>query len=353
MARWLLLIMLGTASFPALSLAPVHVVDRKWYSTEPLAHEACVAEGAAAGMTCQYGGGFAYLVYDYWQGPYYFWINCFPPWEMQAEEGVVQPPWDPAPSCILPPPDLVATFTPPDGSEFAIGDSISIGNATISNVSSVEKEESTQAAFFVSTDDVYDSSDIPLGSMYSVPPLGPNNNYLLGSPLLMLPELVPGHYYLLLQANYTSIGPEETTDNNTYAWPFEIVPAEHSDLSITMSSNRQKPITLSPGEELGVDVTLENLSDVVDYEQEVKSYVFLSEDDTLDQDDLLVATIAPQSGVAAGVKIMTAATVKIPDDTLAGDYNLLAVANPIQYLDYLAGGAPDPQEEVTTTTSCR
>ncbi len=192
---------------------------------------------------------------------------------------------------------------------------------TVANVGQATAADHSYDNFYLSTDPLFDSSDVQIGSLSSPSTINPGESY---SPSTTLPlhQASPGPQFVLLVVNGSeSLGETDETDN-VLAVPIDIA------LPNLIVSNITAPPTVASGNAVDIGWTVENTSghpagtDWYDY-------VYLSRDELFGSDDQSLGSqyVGSLTPLAPGDSYSTSGSVSF-NRIASGDYFLLVVSEP-------------------------
>jgi RHS repeat-associated protein len=175
-------------------------------------------------------------------------------------------------------PDLVveAATTPATGS---LGEEIAV-TWTVTNQGTGAAVADWYDYIYLSADQTLDGSDVSLGYLRigDKTPLAAGESYMVGRNV-MVPNVTPRSWYLLLVADRDNYQAETDNSNNVLAVALEL---GAPDLVVASAIT---PTTASLGETIQVGWTVKNQGSVAAF-ADWYDYVYLSNDDTLDTSDL-------------------------------------------------------------------
>jgi subtilase family serine protease len=210
-------------------------------------------------------------------------------------------------------PDLtISALTVPAAA--SAGASITVGDTTRNQGGGSSAASTTR--FYLSTNNVYEAGDTPLGSR-SVPTLGAGASNLASTSVTIPAGTVSGAYFVIAQADGDgTVGETNETNNTAYA-PVQVGP----DLIVASVT---APATAAAGAPLTVTDTTRNPSSAPAPASSTRFY--LSTNTALDAPDILLGSRSV-GALAAGASSTASTTVTIPDGTTAGSYYVIAQAD--------------------------
>ena len=181
---------------------------------------------------------------------------------------------------------------------------------------------------YLSEDEEYSSDDYELFTIdvsFALPPFGLDGAVL--DTYIAMPteeELAPGSYYVIGVIDPDDVVFELEEANNVTVLPALYVGPDNFDV-VAVALTSELTGTQSPDEPFDVTLTIANASTTIVPEAEVA--VYLSEDDTLDDSDILLAcTLDPPVSLGVGAEEDFVISCVIP--RVRGDYVLLAAVDP-------------------------
>jgi subtilase family serine protease len=210
-------------------------------------------------------------------------------------------------------PDLVVSpFTVP--ATAAAGGTVTVTDTTRNAGGSPAGVSTT--AFHLSTNNVLDAGDIPLGSRL-VPALAAGGTSVVSTTLALPGGTAPGGYFVIARADEGGIVSEIQEANNTNARPLQVGP----DLTVSLLT---APSAAAPGATIAVNDTTRNLGG--DTAAASTTAFYVSANSTLDGGDILLGSRAVPA-LAAGGSSAGSTTVVVPPALAPGSYFLIARAN--------------------------
>ncbi|NJO93383.1 MAG: hypothetical protein HC820_01615 [Hydrococcus sp. RM1_1_31] len=185
--------------------------------------------------------------------------------------------------------------------------------------------------FYLSSDSIYDSSDVYAGEFYrsSNTPLSVGESYTQ-TRNITIPGTTIGSQYLIFVSDRSNYQGETDETNNTYAVPITITAP---DLVIT---NATAPTAAILQEKIRVSFTVKNQGDVPTTVRSRYDEIFLSDDTTLDNSDTAVSSdnywnyYYSSQTLAPGESYIQTRDITIPNVSLGNKY-LLFVADRWNY----------------------
>lgn len=141
------------------------------------------------------------------------------------------------------------------------------------------------AGYYLSTDSLYDSSDVYLGGDY-VPNFSSNGQGVATTSLTIPANTPAGDYYIISYIDYQEMVVESNEANNHTAHPLYVSPPL-SDLDMSFLSTTS---TAMPGDTITIRGTVQNRGVAISPNSYVNYYFSL--DDSYDSGDSLIATLA-------------------------------------------------------------
>lgn len=227
---------------------------------------------------------------------------------------------------ILGQPYLVAPYRNPDRAVPGQSRNLAAG-AYLFNQGTTVADVAT-LGLYLSADKVLSPDDqlLAADSIVYLPPASyPSQGLSFGIPA----STKPGHYYVLLVADYRHRLPDTNRSNNVVAQPLDII-APDIDLEISYVSPLPTS-AVTTGERLGLSSTLSNQGQTTALPATVGYY--LSRDAQFSTDDVRLGQRVVQeldASTYGGVSLTD--TVTVPITTTAGAYYLLLVANDLGLL---------------------
>ncbi|MEZ6137702.1 MAG: CARDB domain-containing protein [Pirellulaceae bacterium] len=174
-------------------------------------------------------------------------------------------------------------------------------------------------AIYLSSDDVYDSSDILLGQATNASYLNPAESYT-NSKTVTMPQGISGQYYFVVVTDRYDQVFEHTNegDNSRVALPTSVQLTPPPDLQVTVVAS---PAGFS-GQPTNVSWTVTNEGPGVTLQTAWWDYIYLSADDTLDGSDTFLGQYFRQGALAAGANYQAVQTVTLPIG-VAGDFHYI------------------------------
>ncbi|MBY0589582.1 carboxypeptidase regulatory-like domain-containing protein, partial [bacterium] len=180
-------------------------------------------------------------------------------------------------------------------------------------------------ALYLSTDDIFDASDILLattqqvreGGEVSFGPVNPSESYNT-SFFVTLPSVPPGNYHLIVVANDGGIQGETTSTDNTFSLPLIV---GGRDVSV---SNVIAPPSAILGSSISITYTVTNASADPLNEFWTDRY-YLSDDATLDASDVLLDSADYFADLAAGGSDTLSRTVQLAVGSAGNKFLLVVV----------------------------
>lgn len=199
------------------------------------------------------------------------------------------------------------------GNAFSVSfNAVNQGNQTVS---------STNAAFYLSTDSVWDAADSWLGNQ-TLSNMYANNYYTYNSPSLTVPtSFSPGNYYLLVYIDYTG-GISENNENNN-VFPVSIL-AQSPVIDLYISSGTTFTTSYAAGSYVSASCYIANSGNASASSSNVGTY--LSTDVFWDASDVYLLSTTG-SGLAGGASAYRNTSFTIPASTTAGNYYILYYAD--------------------------
>lgn len=193
-------------------------------------------------------------------------------------------------------------------------------NSTIRN-QGTDSIAPTLLAYYISTDTLYDNTDIFLGDTL-VNGLNAAASQLLQSAIVVPTGTPPGRYYLLYWADYQN-SQSESEETNNVNFDTLVIFVPQPDLIVVQAM--ATPDTIQEGTSTNVTASLRNVGTEVASAYEVGYY--LSIDSLYDASDVLLGTLN-QSGLGINFTLPSSTTLTIPSGTAAGSYYLLCYSDP-------------------------
>lgn len=220
------------------------------------------------------------------------------------------------------PVDVNLTFTASSAPSSAILGGVIPVQWTIANQGTDAAESDWYDAVYLSTDDVFDSQDAFLSSVFAGghSPLAGNTSYSVTQNVQLLDETA-GNRFLLIRTDRSNEQSETNEADNIVAIPISL---SAPDLIVT---NVTAPAATVVNRTISVSYTVKNLGTVA-APADWHDRVFLSDDAVFDFSDTALDTpfISTQSPLAAGGTYTITHNVTIPNTT-PGDRYLLVVAD--------------------------
>ncbi|MFA6925105.1 MAG: CARDB domain-containing protein, partial [Bacteroidales bacterium] len=180
---------------------------------------------------------------------------------------------------------------------------------------------SSSLGFYLSTDLVFDASDVYLSST-NTGTISVGSYYYASTSLTIPTGTASGNYYILYVADYPKAITELNENNNINAVGITVSASGGNDLSVIIST--ATPSTVASGSSLSVSFTALNQS----YQSISTSLgVYLSTDSILDASDTYLSYYSTGS-ISAHNFYSSSTSVTIPSSTTSGRYYI------ISYIDY-------------------
>ncbi|MFC6222905.1 CARDB domain-containing protein [Hymenobacter artigasi] len=176
-------------------------------------------------------------------------------------------------------------------------------------------------SFYLSTDNVFSANDVLVGSQPNTTLYG--GGYLsIYSNITVPTGTATGTYYVLFVADPANLVAETNENNNVASTTIQVV-APGIDLQI--SQVFMNLTSVAPGTSVGVTSYIFNSGNTTSPSSNVGYY--LSSNTTLDANDVLMSTTTGGQ-LGANQSSTSYSSVTVPTGTAAGNYYLLAVADP-------------------------
>ncbi|MDO7850523.1 CARDB domain-containing protein [Hymenobacter convexus] len=200
-----------------------------------------------------------------------------------------------------------------------VGASLSL-SSYIYNTGTLVSPSSTMG-YYLSTNSVLDASDVLLTTVTGTS-LAANSSSYRTATATVPSGTTPGYYYVLFAADPAN-AVSETNETNNVAYTTIQVTVPSIDLQITQMY--LGATSVAPGATMSVSSYVYNAGNTSSPSSNVGYY--LSTNTTLDANDVLLTTTT--GGVLGSYQYLSSAgTVTIPTGTTAGNYYMLAVADP-------------------------
>ena len=214
-------------------------------------------------------------------------------------------------------PDLVASALGGPSSTGA-GSTIAVTDTTKNNSGGPAFPGTSNTKFWLSTNNVLDGSDVPLGAR-AVPSLNPGGTSA-GSTNVMIPaNTIPGSYFVIAQADADNSIPETNEGNNTRTKAITITAP---DLTVSVLT---APAVAGQGQSIAVSDTTKNAAGAGVAPISTTTF-YLSTDNVLDAGDVAIGSRAVPT-LAAGATDAGTTNVTIPAATTGGSYFVIAKAD--------------------------
>lgn len=224
-------------------------------------------------------------------------------------------------SCVskVPDPDIILkSFTSTVTSVIA-GYSLTASYEIFNN--SNLKLQNNEIGFFVSTDTIYDSSDVFI-SKYAISSMNIFSTFSSSNSLLIPSQITKsGNYYILANCNYAKSVNELDTLNNIKFFPINIT---GSNIDLTLLNPTVSASVLAIGGTYQVKASLLNLGTTNSTSSNVIAY--LSADNVVDSSDIELGKSSDYSISASSLAAITFG-ITINAQTKVGNYNLLLVVD--------------------------
>jgi subtilase family serine protease len=219
-------------------------------------------------------------------------------------------------SCVYS--DLIIQSPTVTPGSFTAGSTISV-SSTIKNQGNLSAG-SSNVAYYLSEDNVYDPSDVLLG-MSTGNALAASTSAIKSSSFVIPNGTLDGSYYILFFADHTGLISENDETNNVNSVSVTIVPStmDLEILSPLLSSN-----TVLKGATVAVSSDIKNVGSVSTPSSNVGYY--LSSDVTWDINDVYLGSTSGAS-LSSGISSERTTTITIPSTTSSGNYYLLFFAD--------------------------
>ena len=216
--------------------------------------------------------------------------------------------------------DLSVTYPYLSATSVAAGSSIS-ASCYLNNLGNTSASPAN-IGFYLSTDNVFSANDVLVGSQANTSLYG--GGYLSIYSSISVPTgTSAGTYYVLFVADPANLVAETNENNNVASITIQVV-APGIDLQI--SQVFMNFTSVAPGTSVGVTSYIYNAGNTSSPSSNVGYY--LSTNTTLDASDVLMNSTT--GGLLGAYQSLTSySSVTIPTGTAAGNYYLLAVADPL------------------------
>lgn len=162
---------------------------------------------------------------------------------------------------------------------------------------------------YLSTDDQLDATDLPLRTFERTAPLGPGESYRHDKIELELPRGVSGRMHLILAADSDQLLDQPSFTKGFKATPIELIDTDEPDLIVSTITG---PARLVIGRPTPIKFTIANLGRVPTVDSAWVDGVYLSSDDQLDDNDLLVLTVDASQPLQPRSRYESAVALTLP-----------------------------------------
>lgn len=194
-------------------------------------------------------------------------------------------------------------------------------NFTVANQGNTATHDSWwNDSVYLSDDNIYDESDIPLGTPWRYGPVEPGTDYT-HTLQITVPSVTPGSYYLVVRAdtpdNRVAEGGGEAND---VAFPVTLTAANltPTDAWFTLGA--------ASGETLEVNLSVMNNGDATIPDAGWTDQIYLSADDVFDESDTFLWNGSKQGPLAPGASYQSGGLVTVPS-VPPGTYYLIVTAD--------------------------
>lgn len=186
---------------------------------------------------------------------------------------------------------------------------------------------------YLSTDDRLDTTDLPLRTIERTAPLGPEQGYRHNGIELELPRGLAGQMHLILAADSDQLLDQPSFTRGFATRPIELIGTNRPDLGVATITN---PNRLVIGRPAPVAFSVANLGSVPTVNSDWVDGVYLSRDDQLDADDLLIAEADAGQPLHPRSRYETGLELTLPEDNPLiepGDWYLIVKADATNAVD--------------------
>ncbi len=199
----------------------------------------------------------------------------------------------------------------------APGQEINLSEAT-RNQGRVATTVNTVTRFYLSTDSIYDASDVPLGERVVGPLAAGATSGPASMSVMIPPTTAAGTYYIIAKADANNSVAEVSETNNTYYRSLVVVGPDLTVLAVTAAASA------GPGEIITVGDTTRNSGVVA--APASKTYFYLSSDYSLDAADTYLGSRGVPA-LAAGASSSGTIPVTLPGSMTPGTWYIIAKAD--------------------------
>lgn len=219
-------------------------------------------------------------------------------------------------------PDLRATGVGAPGTA-ALGQTFSVSWTGGNYSAAMTGTTSWADTVYLSSDNVLTYGDIPIGGAVKTAQLGSGQTYS-GSTDVTIPGVMPGNYFLFVNADNGNHVVEGVNETNNASAPIPItITAPQVDLQVTnVAAN---PLIYS-GQFADVSWTVTNLGSTPTVTGNWTDYLVLSRDSVYDSTDRVIDFVNREAPLAGGASYTVNRSVAIPSG-LTGEYKIFVIAD--------------------------
>lgn len=180
---------------------------------------------------------------------------------------------------------------------------------------------------YLSADGKLDANDLPLRTFERTAPLGPDGSYRHDTIELELPRGVTGPMHLILAADADQVLDQPSFTRGIVARPIELIDTNEPDLGVTTIIH---PNRLVIGRPAPVAFSIANLGSVPTINSDWVDGIYLSRDETLDDNDLPITTTNAGQPLQPRSRYETVVELTLSEDNPAiepGDWYLIVKAD--------------------------
>ncbi|MBX2850761.1 MAG: hypothetical protein KTR15_03325 [Phycisphaeraceae bacterium] len=177
---------------------------------------------------------------------------------------------------------------------------------------------------YLSTDDKLDATDLPLRTFGRTAPLGPGQGYRHDGVELDLPQGVAGPMHLVFAADSDQLLDQPSFTKGFTSVPIELIDTDEPDLVVPSIVS---PSRLVIGRPAPIAFSVANLGSVPTVNSGWVDGVYLSSDDQLDEDDLLLASVSASQPLQPRSRYELKVELAIPESVEPGSGFLIVKAD--------------------------
>lgn len=177
---------------------------------------------------------------------------------------------------------------------------------------------------YLSVDDRLDATDVSLRTFDRATPLGPGGEYRHESVELELPRNVTGPMHLILVADSDQLLDQPSFTKGFAVKPIDLVATDEPDLIVASIQSPSRFVLTRPAP---LSFTIANLGSVPTFDSNWTDGLYLSNDDQLDQSDLLITAVNASQPLQPRSRYETSLEVTLPDTVEPGRHFLIIKAD--------------------------